>query len=78
MEALVVKLSKSGKTMLVGIKRNKYAVGYEFGWVSNPDGNKKGDKITDMPEPKATVQCVDDKGEPINHEDGTPVVRFTF
>lgn len=78
MEALVVKVSDSKKTMLVGIRRNKYQVGYEFGWVSNPDGLAKGAVINDFPEPKGTVQCADKEGNPIQYEDGAPVVRFTF
>jgi hypothetical protein len=78
MEALVAKVSPSGKTMLVGIKKSKYDVGYQFGWVANPDGLKKGDIIKDMPTPTGTVNCTNEAGEEIKHEDGSNVVRFVF
>ena len=78
MEAIVTKLSKTGKSMLIGIKPNKYVIGYQFGWVANPDNLVKGDIIKDMPMPKGTEPCSDDEGKPILHEDGSPVVRFVF
>lgn len=85
MNALVVKLSKSGKTMLIGIKPNKYTVGMQFGWVANPDEAKVGDVIADFPVPTGTIQCVDTEGNAIFHKDAegekdlnSPVVRFVF
>lgn len=75
--AKVVKLSESGKTMLVGVKLSKYSIGYSFGWASNPDGLVVGDEVPEF-EPTGTTQCTDDKGEPIFYEDGAPVLRWVF
>ena len=76
-EAKVCKLSKTGKSMLVGIKPNKYVIGLVFGWVANPDEKKVGDIISDFPLPTGTEPCFDAEGKPILHEDGSAVVRFT-
>ena len=79
METLVAKVSETGKTMLVGIKTNEFQIGYTFGWCSNPNGKyKKGDKIEGFPTPAGQVQSVDDKGQPVTHEDGSPVMRWVF
>lgn len=78
MEALVAKVSETGKSMLIGIKPNKYVIGLQFGWVANPDGLKKGDVIADFPQPTGTQPCMDKDGQPILHQDGSPVVRFVF
>lgn len=77
-KAIVAKISKTGKTMLVGVKMNKYAIGFQFGWVANPDGLVKGDVIEDFDMPVGTVGCKDEEGNALLHEDGTAVVRFTF
>ena len=77
MEAKCFKLSKTGKTMLVGVQKSKYSVGYEFGWASNPDNLKVGDAVLGF-EPTGTVQCMSEAGEPVTHEDGSPVLRFVF
>ena len=77
-EAIVAKVSETGKSMLVGIKPNKYVIGYQFGWAANPDNLIKGDKIAEFPLPKGTEPCIDKEGKPITHEDGSAVVRFVF
>ena len=41
----VTKVSKTGKSIYVAFKRNKYQTGYVFGWCSNPDELAKGDDV---------------------------------
>lgn len=77
-EAKVCKVSDSGKSMLVGIKPNKYVIGLVFGWVANPDGLAKDAIIKDFPMPTGTTPCYNEDGKPILHTDGSPVVRFAF
>ena len=79
MEAKVIKVSETGKTMMVGIKTNPFQIGYTFGWCANPEGKyKKDDIIADMPKPSGQVQAIDEKGEPVVHTDGSPVMRWVF
>jgi hypothetical protein len=75
MEAIVNKLSPTGKTMLVQLKVNKYQIGYTFGWASNP-GCKPGDVLTDFA-PKGQEPATKD-GEIVRHKDGEPVMRWVF
>ena len=56
-EAKVCKISDSGKSMLVGIKPNKYVIGMVFGWVANPDKLAKDAIIKDFPMPTGTTPC---------------------
>lgn len=77
MEALVTKVSESGKSMLVGYKNSKYAQGYTFGWCANPDGCVKGDKLTDF-KPTGLQPVANEEGEQIFYGDGSPVMRWTF
>lgn len=76
MKTQIFKLSKSGKTMLVGHKANKYQVGYIFGWASNADDCKVGDVLTDF-RPVGREPVIGDDG-PVVHADGSPVMRFVF
>lgn len=75
--AKVFKLSESKKSILVGMKTSKYAIGYSFAWCANPDNLEVGADVPDF-EPTGTVQCVDEKGNPLVHQDGSPVLRWTF
>ena len=77
MVAKCVKLSKSGKTMLVAAKTSKYSVGFEFGWASNPDNLAVGAEVIDF-KPTGRVSVSDEEGEPVLHEDGSPVQRWIF
>lgn len=82
-EAIVTKVTESGKSMYVGVRTSKYQIGYTFGWCRNPEGaNKKGDKLTDfeytglVPMVKFNEQS--QENEPMLHEDGSPVLAFEF
>lgn len=75
--AKVFKVSKTGKSILVGYKRSIYAIGFTFAWCANPSELKLHDDVPQF-EPTGTVQCNDDKGNPLAHEDGTPVLQWTF
>ena len=75
-EAIVTKVTPSGKSIYVGVKASKYQTGYEFGWCANPDGLKKGDLIKDF-NPTGRVPMVKEDG-PMLHENGEPVMAFTF
>lgn len=76
--AIVFKLSPSGKSMLVGVTTSKYAVGYTFAWARNPDGKcTVKQKLTDFA-PTGREECRDEQGNVITHQDGTPVMRWTF
>lgn len=77
MKAIVCKVSNSGKTMLVGCKTDKYTVGYNFAWCANPDKLVKGDDVPDF-NPKGTVEVLDEKGKPVTHKDGSPVLNWVF
>jgi hypothetical protein len=72
MKTKVVKLSKTGKSMLVGHKFSKYDSGYTFGWVSNPDSLEVNAEIADF-NPKGREPLADKF-----HTDGTPVMKFVF
>ena len=81
--AQVVKVSESGKSILVGVKRSKFSVGYDtFAWCANSDNFKKGDMIpsedAQVFATATTVQATNEANEPINHEDGSPVLRWIF
>lgn len=79
MKALVAKVSETGKTMMVGIKTNEFQIGYTFGWCANPEGKyKKGDEIDGFPMPTSQIQAINEKGEAVFHEDGSPVMRWVF
>ena len=71
-QGLVVKVTESGKSMLVGVKYSKYDSGYTFGWVANPDGCHKGDIIEDF-NPRGREPM----GDKV-HEDGSPLMKFVF
>lgn len=77
MEAKVFKVSKSGKTMLVGIKSNKHQIGYSFGWAANPDNLAKGDAVEDF-KPKGTEPVFGENGEQLFYENGQPLLRWAF
>ena len=77
MEAIVFKVSKSGKTILVGTKVNEYQIGYNFAWSANPHNSKLKDKLEGF-NPTGVVPVIDDKGKPVVHTDGSPVLRYTF
>jgi len=77
MKTTVCKLSESGKTILVGHKSNKYAIGYTFAWCANPDNLKVGDEVKDF-SPIGREGCVDAEGNPLIHSDGSPVMRWIF
>jgi hypothetical protein len=81
--AQVVKVSESGKSILVGVKRSKFSVGYDtFAWCANADAFKKGDMIPSEDAQvfanASTVQATNEKHEPLTHEDGSPVLRWVF
>lgn len=83
MNAIVCKVSDTGKTMMVGYKSNKYTIGYDFGWCANPDGlevSADKDHPTEVPDfhPKGRVDVYDKDGDPVMHTDGTPVQRWIF
>ena len=75
-EAIVTKVTESGKSIYVGVKASKYQQGYVFGWASNPDKLKKDDKITDF-NPIGRSAMSNEDG-PLVHEDGSPVMKFDF
>lgn len=77
MEAKIFKLSPSGKTALIGYKANARQIGYTFAWGAALEGDKVGDSIADF-NPTGTVQCISEAGEPVVHQDGTPVLRWVF
>lgn len=82
--AIVTKVSESKKSMLVGVKRSIFSIGYDtFAWCANPEGKFiKGDIMT--PEyaeafaHASTVQATNELQEPIFHEDKSPVLRWVF
>ena len=81
--AQVVKVSESGKSILVGVKRSKFSVGFDtFAWCANSDAYKKGDMIGDEDAQAfataTTIQATNDANEALNHEDGSPVLRWIF
>lgn len=79
--AIVAKVSNSSKSILVGIKKSKYSIGYDtFAWCANPDNLAKGDLIKDADvfANATTVQAVDADGNELTHEDKTPVLRWVF
>ncbi len=84
MKTIVSKVSDSGKSMLVGVAKSPLSIGYDqFAWCANPDGAyKKGDvlpkELADSFKTATTVQATDDKQVALNHEDGTPVLRWIF
>lgn len=81
--AQVVKVSDTGKSVLVGVKRSKFSVGFDtFAWCANAGDFKKGDMIGDEDAQAfttaTTIQATNEKNEALNHEDGTPVLRWIF
>lgn len=76
-KTIVCKVSESKKTILVGHKTSKYSIGYDFGWCANPDQLDIGDTIEGF-RPSGRVNVVDDEGEVVKHEDGSPVQRWVF
>lgn len=76
MEAKVIKLSPTGKTMLVGAKTFKYSIGYTFAWCANP-GNVVGDILTDF-EPKSITPIVNENGEFVLYPDGKNIMQWVF
>ena len=83
MTAICVKVSKTGKTMLVGHKSNKYQIGYKFAWAANPDGLKPSEDdanptvVKDF-HPVGLEPVFNEDGEPVLHEDGSAVQRWVF
>ena len=77
MIAIVFKVSKTGKTILVGTKVNEYQIGYNFAWSANPHNSKVKDKLQGF-NPKGTEAVIGEDGKPVCHEDGSPVLRYTF
>lgn len=78
MNAVVYKVSPSGKTMLVGAQPSEFSIGYEFGWCRNPQSKfKKGDTI-DMFKPAGKRPLKDDKGNVKTYTDGNPIMEWTF
>lgn len=76
MEARVCKVTESGKSMLVGIKKSKYQQGFIFGWASNPDAVKAGDVLEDF-HPSGREAMTNEAG-PVLHSDGSPVMKWVF
>ena len=82
--ALVAKVSDSGKSMLVGVKRSVLSIGYDtFAWCANPQGAfTKGQflpkVLADALLGATTVQATNDTQEPLFHDDKTPVLRWVF
>jgi len=77
MKAFVSKLSESGKTMYVGAKINQYAIGYDFGWCSNPSKLEKGDDVPDF-NPTGRITMLDKDGNVLKHKDGNEVKQWVF
>lgn len=78
MRGKIVKLSDSGKTALIAVKKNERSIGYEqFAWASALPSDKVGDEIEDF-NPTGTVPCVGEQGDPITYADGSPVLRWVF
>lgn len=74
----IVKLSESGKTALIAVKKNVRSIGYDqFAWAGTVAGDEVGTVIEDF-NPTGTVACVDEAGAEIKYEDGKPVLRWTF
>ncbi len=79
MIAIVFKISESKKTILVGTKASKFAIGYNFAWASNPFGGEVTLKqqLNNF-NPTGTAPVMDEDGAPVVHKDGSPVLRYTF
>lgn len=77
MNSKIVKISKSGKTVLIAHKADSRAIGYSFAWAAAMEGDKVGDEVKNF-NPKGTIPCIDEEGNTVLHEDGTPVLRWVF
>ncbi len=77
-EAIVTKVTESGKSMYVGAKTSKYESGYTFGWCANPDGLKKGDTLNTKEFTPVGREAMHKEDGPVLHEDGSPVMRWVF
>ena len=77
MKTKIVKISSTGKTVLIAHKNDERAIGYSFGWAGAKEGDKVGDEVKNF-NPVGRVDVVDEEGEPVKHEDGSPVQRWVF
>lgn len=77
-EAIVTKVTESGKSIYVGAKTSKYESGYTFGWCANPDNNKKGDKLNIHEFTPVGREAMFNEDGAVLHTDGSPVMRWVF
>lgn len=77
-EAIVTKVTESGKSIYVGAKTSKYESGYTFGWCANPDNLKKDDKLDIKEFTPVGREAMSNEEGPIVHTDGSPVMRWVF
>lgn len=77
-EAIVTKVTETGKSIYVGAKTSKYESGYTFGWCANPDGLKKGDTLDIKEFTPVSREPMSNEEGPVTHEDGTAVMRWVF
>lgn len=78
----VTKVSKTGKSIYVAFKRNKYQIGYAFGWCANADNLEVGNDVQDF-YPKGRVQMLSIEGElmfhkPVGDAEPMPVMQWVF
>jgi len=73
----VTKVSSTGKSMQVAFKRNKYQIGYAFGWCANADNLEIGNDVPDF-HPKGRAPMMSVEGEPLLHSDGAAVMQWVF
>lgn len=79
MVAIVFKISESKKSILVGVKKNAYQQGYDFGWASNPNPDVKlKEELTDFPKPVGKEPIKDENGEVKTYGDGSPVMKWVW
>lgn len=79
MEALVLKVSESGKSIFVGVRLNQFDQTGIAGYCANPGAKyKKGDVINDFPQVEGTVSKSGKDGKVLSTKTGEPLRFLQF